>query len=79
MLRTPSDDVAADEELLARHEGDDDNRVEVHPFTEHPEKVTRHEVLSDHVKHLTPNLRRILQRSDMRENTCGLLSYDPCF
>lgn len=55
---TPSDDVAAFEQLLSGREGEDDDGVEVETLAEHPEEVARHKVLRDDVQGLTPRLQR---------------------
>ncbi len=75
---TPSDDVADEEQLLALHEGDDDDGVEVEALAEHPEEVARHEVLRHHVQSLAPWLRennKYVSGSDFTTDasSCGSL------
>jgi len=53
---TPANQVAAREEPLAGSEGVHHDCVEVEAFTEHPQEVTRGEVMADTVQHLTPHL-----------------------
>ena len=54
---TPSYNKATDEQLFSRGESDDDDGVQVKAFTEHPEKVARHEVLCNDMDGLTPPLK----------------------
>ena len=56
-ILTPSNNTAANEQLFALHERHHDDRMQVETFTEHPEEITRHEVLSNNMQSLAPGLQ----------------------
>lgn len=57
-MLTPANGAAVDVERLAAGEGNDDDRVKVETFAEHPEEVAGDEVLRDNVDRLTPDLQQ---------------------
>lgn len=55
---TPTYNIARNNQHFAGAEGVDHDGVEIEPLTEHPEKITHREILTQDMKGLTPALER---------------------